>query len=129
MGWVLVKFIPVREFYNLTQVHNGDPVTDMPDYRKVVSYEKKGQTILVLQVFQKVYNLGLDTYIQSGYRFVCNDKAGIGCQSASDSDTLALAPAKLVRIAVGEMPAQPHLFQKFFYALQAFLTTGEMVDY
>ena len=49
----------------------------MPDHAKVVCDEQVGQSKLVLQVFQKIDDLGLDGYIQGRNWLIADNELGV----------------------------------------------------
>ena len=51
---------------------------------------------LILQVHEKVKDLGLDGYIQGRYRFIRNNKLRLNSQRPGNSNALSLAAGKLM---------------------------------
>ena len=63
----------------------------MLDHREVVRDEDIGGAELLLQVHEQVQDLGLDRYIQRGYRFVGDHHRRVQGHGASYGDALTLA--------------------------------------
>ena len=57
---MVIKFIPLSHFSQHTEVHDRDPVTNMPHHAQIMGDKEISQPKPVLQVFQKVHNLRLD---------------------------------------------------------------------
>ena len=66
--------------------------------------------VFLLQVLQKVDDLGLDGNVQGGHRFIAHDEPGLQDQGPRDADALALTAGKGVGIAAQKGPVQAHLF-------------------
>ena len=58
----------------LPEVHDGDPVGDLPDHRQVVRDEDVGQVEVALQVPQQVQDLRLDRDVERRDRLVADDQ-------------------------------------------------------
>jgi len=80
---------------------------------EVVGDEEIGETQLISQVHQKVKNLGLDGYIQSGDGFIRNDQFRIEGDGPGNSNPLALSTAELVGVTKGILWMEAHFFEKF----------------
>ena len=78
----------------------------MLDHRKIVGDEHVGQPHLVLDIHQKVENLGLNRDIERRNRLVADDKLRIEREGAGDADSLAAAAVQLVRVGVGITPSE-----------------------
>ena len=103
---VAVKRVAVGEFDDAAQVHDGDAVAEVFDDGEVVGDEKVGEAEFVLEVLEKVEDLGLDADVEGGDGFVADDEFGIETQGAGNTDALALAAGKLVGVTVGVVALQ-----------------------
>ena len=63
----------------------------MLHYRQVVRDEKVGELAVALEISQKIDHLRLNRDIESRYRLVADNEAGLDRESAGDSDSLSLA--------------------------------------
>ena len=62
------------QLHDIAQVHDRDPIRDVPYYRQVVGDEQVGQVEPILQLLQEVDYLLLDRYIQSRDGLFGNNK-------------------------------------------------------
>ena len=106
MQRIVVELLRPGDLDDRAEVHDGDPVGDMPDDRQVVGDEEEGEVELVLQVLEQVDDLGLDRDVEGGNGLVGDDEVGIQRQRAGEADPLALAARELVRIARGRIGRQ-----------------------
>ena len=60
MQRVLVKLIPLRYLHYLTEVHDGDPITDVLYHPKIMSNEKVGEPEFLLEIFEEIDDLRLN---------------------------------------------------------------------
>ena len=97
-----------------TEVHHGDPVADVLDDAQVVRDEEVREAHLRLQVGHEVQDLRLDRQVERGYRLVGDDEARADRERTRDADTLTLAAAELVRVAVVVLRTEPDLLQQRF---------------
>ncbi len=75
--------------------------------------EEVGQTKALLQLLDKVNDLGLNRNVQRGNRLVANDEAQGQSKCLRNSSSLSLAAAKRVRKAVNHGCAKSHHVQQF----------------
>ncbi|MNE71262.1 hypothetical protein D3C80_1671190 [compost metagenome] len=59
-----------------------------------------GQSELPLQILHQVNHLGLDRYIQRGYRLIGDNQLRLQRQRSGDTNPLALAAGELMRVAL-----------------------------
>jgi hypothetical protein len=111
-----VELVPVGDFDDLAQVHDCDPVADVPDHGQVVRDHHVGQAQLVLQVLEQVDDLGLDRHVERGHRLVGDDQLGPQRQRAGDPDALPLAAGEFVRVAVVVLGVEPDQLEQLLYA-------------
>ena len=60
MKRVVIKLIAIRNFHNPAQIHDCHTVTNVTDYRKVMSNKNVGQIKLLPEFNQQGNNLCLD---------------------------------------------------------------------
>ncbi len=113
---VVVDVVPAGRLDDLPQVHDRDPVGQVPHHRQVVRDEQIGEVELALQVLQQVDDLRLDGDVQGRNRFVANDEGRVDRQRPRDPDALPLAARKLMRVPVGEVRVEPHQTQQLLDA-------------
>ena len=80
-----------------------------------------GKALLSLKPHKQVYNLCLDGYVQSGDRFIADDKLRIHGESSGNPDPLPLSSRKFVDKTGGVFHIQPHSEEKLLYSLPLLL--------
>ena len=95
-----VQLVPAGHLDDLAEVHDRNPVADVPDHGQVVRDHHVGQAQLFLQILEQVDDLGLDRHVQRGNRLVGDDQLGPQRERAGNPDALPLAAGELVRVAV-----------------------------
>jgi len=71
-------YIPVGGHLDyFTQIHDGNSVTDILHHCQIMGDDDIGQVELILQVDQKIDNLGLDGNIQGGDGFIADNDLGV----------------------------------------------------
>ncbi len=103
---VVVDLLVRADLDDPAEVHDADPVGDVPDDGQVVRDEQEAQVEFGLQPVQQVDDLGLDRHVERGDRFVRDDDLGVEREAAGDPDALALTAGELVRIAVDVLRVQ-----------------------
>ena len=73
-------------------------MADMGDHRQIMGDKQIGEIVLALQVDQQIDHLGLDRDVKRRDRLVAHDQAWSERQCTGDTDALALAAGKLMRI-------------------------------
>ena len=96
---LLVQLARRRHLDDAAEVHDRDPVRDVPDDREVVRDEQVREVELVLQRLEQVDDLRLDRDVERGDRLVRDDEVRVDGERAGDADPLALAAGELVRVA------------------------------
>ena len=91
-------FRPV--FHQIAEIHYTDSIGNVLDYRKVVAYKEIRELELILKIVQKIDDLGLDRYVESGNRLVTDYKFRVQSKGSCNADTLSLAARELVGITV-----------------------------
>jgi hypothetical protein len=97
----------VTRFHDPPQVHDGDPVGDLPDDRQVVGDQQQADVLLAHQGGEQVGDLRLGGGVQGADRLVGDQAGRAGRQRAGDRDPLPLPAAELVRVARGRGRRQP----------------------
>ena len=77
----------------MTAISSGEVV----DNAQIMRDEHERQLHLLLQILQKVQNLGLNGDVQCRDRLVADDELRVHGKRAGDADTLAAAAVELVR--------------------------------
>ena len=98
---------------------HGDLVADVLDDGEVMGDEEVGEAELLLQIHEKIDDLGLDGNVEGADRLVANDEFRFDGEGAGDADALALAAAKLVRETAGVGGVEADQLEKFGHAGRA----------
>jgi hypothetical protein len=98
----------VANLDEFAQVHDANPITHMLDSGQVMADQEIGDAAFSLQIFQEIENLRADGDIEGGHRLVEDHQGWLQHQSPCDSDTLALAAAKLVWKALRTLCREPY---------------------
>ena len=106
MERVLVQVVRRRQLHDLAEVHDRDPVGDVPDDCEVVRDEEVREAELALQLLEQVDDLRLDRDVERRHRLVADDEVRVERERAGDADALALAARELVRVARGGVGRQ-----------------------
>ena len=77
MHGIIEKVFFLAELHHAAEIHDSYLVGNMLYDGKVVRYEYVSQVILLLQVFEKVYDLRLNGHVQSGNGLVADYKFGL----------------------------------------------------
>src|SRR6266513_199703 len=125
---VAEQLFGLRQFHDLPEVHDGDPVADVLHDRQVVRDEQVRQPELLLQLLQEVEHLRLDAHVQRRDRLVGDDELGIDGEGAGDADALPLAAAELVRVPVGVVRGEADDLEELLHPPDLFFAAGEPVD-
>ena len=107
-----VELLRGRDLDDLAEIHDRDPVGDVPHHAEVVGDEDVSEAQLVLQVVQEVDHLRADRDVQGGDRLVRDDQLGVEGERPGHPDPLALAAGELVGVAVDVLRRQPDHFQQ-----------------
>ena len=101
------------ELDHRTQVHDADLIRNIFDDRQIVRNEEIGKFSLLLQIFQKIDDLRLNTHVERGDGFVADDEPRRHDERTRDTDTLALTARKLMRITLVVVVAQTAALHNF----------------
>ena len=111
-------------FYDLSGVHNDNPVAHRSDNAEVVGNHNNGGSFFLRQLFQKLQNLCLYGHIQCGCRLICDNQLRITRQSRRNDDSLPHTAGKFERILIepffrtwnSDLPHQLNGFRfRFFF--------------
>src|SRR5262245_30116434 len=94
------------------EIHDRDPVSDVPNKAQVVADEEIGQAATLPQGHEEDDDLRLDGDVKGCHRLIANEEFGRDGKRTGDADALALAARKLVRIAVSVRPVESDLLQR-----------------
>jgi len=61
---MFVKLVAFCQLNNDAQIHDRHSVTDMTNHAQIMGDEQVSQSEFILQVFQQIYYLRLDGYVQ-----------------------------------------------------------------
>lgn len=103
----------VGSLHDAAEVHDGDPVGEVPDHTEVVSDKQKSNAKLTLEVGQEVDDLGLHRDVQRRDWLVAHHEARFKGYGTSDTDALALASRELMGIPVRGLGVEPDTIQQF----------------
>lgn len=117
MEWLREKLLGLRDFNDLADVHDDNPIADILDHAQVVGNEEVCQIDFFLQVLDQIQDLGADRVIQSGDGLIGDNQAGVEGERACDAYALALAAAEGVRIAAHSIFRQ-HEYSRGAYSCQ-----------
>ena len=115
-------------FRQLSQIHHGDPISQVLDHVQVVRDEQVGQVILGLQILEQVDDLRLNRHVQGRDRFIAHDQLRVQRQGARNADPLALAPGKFMRVPRVMIRPQAHAVEKLTHPLRQIPAFGQVMD-
>ena len=95
-----VQLMLFRRLYDFAQIHHGHAITDMAHDAQIMRYKQIAELKFRLQRFEQIYDLRLGRDIQSGNRLVGDNQLRLHGQGAGNTDTLTLAPAEFMWIAL-----------------------------
>ena len=104
---VLVQGVRVRDLDDVPEVHDRDPVGDVPDDPEIVRDEEVREVEVLLQALEEVQDLRLDRDVERRHGLVAHDQLRVRAQGPRDPDALALAARELVWVAVVVLGVQP----------------------
>ena len=101
----LVDRLRRTDLDDVPEIHDGNPVGDVPHDRQIVRDEQVREAELLLQILHQVDHLRLNRDVERAHRLVGDDDLRIGRERAGDADALTLAAGELVRISVAVLAA------------------------
>ena len=108
---MLEQLARVRELDDLALVHHGDAIGERFNGCEVVRHKHVATAELVLQLAQELDHASANRRIERGDRLVEQHQARFAGERPGDTDSLALSPGELVRIADRIVLLQTHLRQ------------------
>jgi hypothetical protein len=96
----------------LPQVHDADPVSQVPHHRQVVRDDDVRQITFTLQPFHEVQDLRLNRNIQCRHWLVGDDQPRLDGQGAREANPLSLAARELVRVELKRSARKAHFVQQ-----------------
>ncbi len=112
----------VCQLDHLPEIHDRDPVGDVPDHGEIVCDEQVGQPEVLLQLDEQVEDLGLDRDVERRHRLVGDDQLRPQDERAGDPDALALPAAELVRVAAQGLRPEPDALERVDDSIGPLLT-------
>src|SRR5713226_9182810 len=109
----------VSDLDDLAPIHHGDAGREVAHDWHGVRDKQICEAEIALELLEKIHDLRADADIESGNRFIGNNKLRPQSQSAGDTNALALASGELVRITGQSGVIHSHGTQKFSHALAA----------
>ena len=106
VGGVLEDGLGGAHLHVAAQVHHHHPVGDVAHHPQIVGDEQHRQLQLPLELGKQIDDLGLDGYVQGGYRLVRHNKGGVEGEGPGNADALALAAGELTGKALGDVHGQ-----------------------
>ncbi len=94
------------DFDHLAEIHDGDPVGQLPYHPEVVGDEEHRERLAFLECAQQLEHLGLDRDVQRRDDLVADQELRLGHEGACDADPLALAAGEFLRTAVEHLDSQ-----------------------
>lgn len=108
MGGVVEVRVHLADLDDPAQVHDRDPVGDVPHDREVVGDEEVAQPQLGAQLLEEVDDASLDDGdVEGGGRLVEDEELRLERESPGDADGRPLPAGKVLRVAVGVRRLEP----------------------
>src|SRR3954469_2784896 len=117
MLWRGCDLLGLTRLDNFTSAHHGYTCREISDNRHRMGNEEVGEPELALQLREQVNNLRTYTHVESGYRFVEDQKARLERKRSGNADALALSSRELMRITVQRRLLQPYCTQQLAHPL------------
>jgi hypothetical protein len=112
MARTRVEGVPVGDLDDLAEIHDRDPLGEVPDHGQVVRDEQERDAHVALELLEQVDDLRLDRHVQRRDRLVGDDQLGVEGERAGHPDALPLAAGELVREAVVVLGVEPDDLQQ-----------------
>ena len=129
MARVLEDVPAGADLHDPAQLHHRHPVADPLDHGHVVGDEQIAQAHLLLQLDEQVDYLGLDGDVQRAHGLVGDDQLGREAQGPGNGQPLALAPGKLVGVALHLVHGEPHPLDQVLHPVGQLPALGQAVDH
>ncbi len=93
--------------HDLAEVHDGNPIGDLPDDREVVGDEQVCDAELGLELAEERQHAQLHRHVQARGDLVGDHQVRPEREGSRDGDALALTARELVRVPARRVPGQP----------------------
>jgi len=103
------------KFHHLPQVHDENPVRNLPDDGKVVRDEKVRERVLSFELLKELEDLRPYGYIERRKSLIGNHQARTKGNSPGDADALPLPTRKFMRKATNIVSGKTHPFKEHFH--------------
>ena len=125
---VSVELVPAGYLDDLAQVHDRDPVGDVPHDGQVVGDEEVGEVEALLEGAEQVDYLSLNRNVEGGDGFVADDEGRVYGKGSCDADPLALAATELVGVAVHHVGVEAHDLEQLLHPVLSLVAVANLVD-
>ena len=126
---IVDHLISRSDLYDLAVVHHCNPVAHVMNDRHVMTDKEITKAEFILQIVEKIQDLGLDRDIERRGRFVADDESRLDGQRPGDSNALPLTAAELVRVSICSLLPETAALQELFDSVLKFVTFGETVHH
>ena len=112
--WVTRAFVDLlrgRELNDTPEIHHRYPMAHVLHDLKIMGDEQIAQSQLFLQVPEQVHDLSLNRDIQCTDGLISDDEARGNRQRSCNTDSLALPPRKLMRVATHVLGPQSNALE------------------
>ena len=128
MQGILVEVVAIGHLDDLADVHDRDPVADVPHDGQVVGDKQVGEVVARLEVLEQIDDLSLDRHVEGADRLIADDELRVEHKGPGDADALPLAATELVRVTICEVRVQTHDAEHLADLLVLLLTLGDVMD-
>jgi hypothetical protein len=128
MFGVSIKLCRIGEFYHPAQVHHGHTIADILDHPQVVCDKKKCQVEFLLEILEKVEDLGLDRHIEGAHRLIGDDEFGANGERPRYPDPLPLSPGELMGVTVHVFVRDAHPIEQLRHPQFYRVSPGQFMD-
>jgi hypothetical protein len=111
MGGRAVDAVDRADLDQLAEIHDADPVGEVPQDREVVRDDQRRHAALLLQPLHQVHHLRPDRHVEGAHRFVGDDQLRVEHQRPGQTDPLPLTSGELVWVPLDGVRRQPYLVQ------------------
>ncbi len=101
---------------DLSGIHHGNSVRDVLNNAEIMGDEDIGEIELRLEILQQVKDLRLNRYIKGRNRLVCDNQLRSESKRSGNTNSLPLAAAKGIRIALHVVYVQPDNVHQLHYS-------------
>ena len=107
VAWRAEDLLGGRDLDDAAQVHDRDPVAQVPHHGQVVRYQQQREPEVFAQVLQQVEDGGLHADVEGRHRLVGDEDVGAQREGPGDRHPLPLAAGELARVRGQVRLAQP----------------------